>query len=118
MSSPESYSSFEQVRARLDAIVDEVNAEGVSLDEALALYEEAVKLGLSACDLSEKDALAVLDEAADEAAVDPAAEPAVEPVAAAAADAETEPVAESPSAADISDEAESAFGAASVDGIA
>ncbi len=79
MGCPEAYSSFDQVRSRLDEIVDEVNAEGISLDEALALYEEAVKLGLSACDLSEKDALAALDEqpesdASDAAAAD--AEPA------------------------------------------
>lgn len=49
------YTSFDAVRNRLDEIVDAVNAEGISLDEALALYEEAVKLGLSACDLSELD---------------------------------------------------------------
>lgn len=45
--------SYDQVRDRLDKIVEAVNAPGISLDEALALYEEAVKLGLSACDLSE-----------------------------------------------------------------
>lgn len=49
--------SFEDVRSRLEEIVDEVNAEGVSLDDALKLYEEAVKLGLSACELSESDLL-------------------------------------------------------------
>lgn len=49
--------SFESVRDRLEEIVDEVNAEGISLDEALKLYEEAVKLGLSACELSESDLL-------------------------------------------------------------
>lgn len=58
--------SFEAVRNRLDEIVEAVNAEGVSLDEALALYEEAVKLGLSACDLSEQEALEAY--AADQAA--------------------------------------------------
>ena len=46
--------SYDQVRDRLDEIVEAVNAPGISLDEALALYEEAVKLGLSACDLSEE----------------------------------------------------------------
>lgn len=46
---------FEDVRARLEEIVDEVNAEDISLDDALKLYEEAVKLGLSACELSESD---------------------------------------------------------------
>lgn len=49
--------SFKDVRGRLEQIVDEVNAEGVTLDEALKLYEEAVKLGLSACELSESDLL-------------------------------------------------------------
>ena len=52
---------FESMKARLDQIVDEVSAAGISLDEALALYEEAVKLGLSACDVSEADIL-VADE--------------------------------------------------------
>lgn len=66
MAAPEEYATFDEVRARLDEIVDEVNAEGVSLDDALALYEEAVKLGLSACDLSERDAQALLE--ADEGA--------------------------------------------------
>lgn len=56
---------FEAMKARLDEIVDEVSAEGVSLDEALALYEEAVKLGLSACDVSEADILVVEDEYVD-----------------------------------------------------
>lgn len=46
---------FSSVKARLDEIVDEISQEGVSLDDALALYEEAVKLGLAACDLSEAD---------------------------------------------------------------
>lgn len=53
---------FEAMKARLDEIVDEVSAEGISLDEALALYEEAVKLGLSACDVSEADILVAEDE--------------------------------------------------------
>lgn len=63
----EAPTSFEAVQSRLDEIVEAVNAEGVTLDEALALYEEAVKLGLAACDLSEQDALeaaGMLDEQA------------------------------------------------------
>ena len=47
--------TFEGVHERLSQIVDEVSAEDISLDDALKLYEEAVKLGLSACDLSEQD---------------------------------------------------------------
>ena len=47
--------TFEDVHERLSEIVDEVSAEDISLDDALKLYEEAVKLGLSACDLSEEE---------------------------------------------------------------
>ena len=52
---PEEAGTFPSVRARLDEIADEVAREDIGLDEALALYEEAVKLGLAACDLSEAD---------------------------------------------------------------
>lgn len=68
MAHSEPYSTFEELRARLEQIVDEVSAEGVSLDEALALYEEAVKLGLSACDLSERDVEQVLSQEGEAAA--------------------------------------------------
>ena len=54
--------SYDQVRDRLDEIVEAVSAPGISLDEALALYEEAVKLGLSACDLSEEGAEELLKQ--------------------------------------------------------
>lgn len=54
--------SYEQVRDRLDEIVEAVSAPGISLDEALALYEEAAKLGLSACDLSEEGAEELLEQ--------------------------------------------------------
>lgn len=54
--------SYDQVRDRLDEIVEAVSAPGISLDEALALYEEAVKLGLSACDLSEESAEELLEQ--------------------------------------------------------
>lgn len=64
---------FDAMKSRLDEIVDEVSAEGISLDEALALYEEAVKLGLSACDVSEADILAgEQEEPAGEAGFEPA----------------------------------------------
>lgn len=66
----EAYSSYDEVSKRLNQIVDEVNAEGVTLDEALALYEEAVKLGLRACDLSEEEAIALTE--ADEGPKEPA----------------------------------------------
>lgn len=64
--------NFEDVQARLSQIVDEVSAEGISLDDALKLYEEAVKLGLSACDLSEQDIDAYV-ASADSADTEPAA---------------------------------------------
>lgn len=61
--------TFDDVRNRLDEIVEAVNAPGISLDEALSLYEEAVKLGLAACDLSEEGAEElVAEEEAKEAA--------------------------------------------------
>ncbi len=50
-------SSFDEVKARLDEIVEQISEDGISLDESLALYEEAVRLGLEACDLSETDVL-------------------------------------------------------------
>lgn len=79
MAASEPYSTFEELRARLDQIVDEVSAEGVTLDEALALYEEAVKLGLSACDLSEQDVEQALSQkAAEEGAGEGAAVSAVD----------------------------------------
>ncbi len=52
--------TFEDMQQRLEQIVDEVAAEDISLDDALKLYEEAVKLGLAACDLSETDVEAYL----------------------------------------------------------
>lgn len=73
-------SAFGEVQERLNQIVDEVSAEDISLDDALKLYEEAVKLGLSACDLSEQDIEAHL--AAEEESAAPSASPAESPLAA------------------------------------
>ena len=78
--------TFEGVHERLSQIVDEVSAEDISLDDALKLYEEAVKLGLSACDLSEQDIEAHLAVAEGASGADaPAAEDAAADVAASAA---------------------------------
>lgn len=52
----DSFDTFDSVRDRLDEIVEAVNAPDITLDAALELYEEAVKLGLAACDLSEEGA--------------------------------------------------------------
>lgn len=64
----ESYATFEEVKARLDEIVDAVSDDGLPLDDALALYEEAVGLGLRASDLLEENIEA--HRAAEEAAGD------------------------------------------------
>lgn len=50
-----SYDTFEAVQNRLDEIVKAVSDESVPLDEALALYEEAVSLGLRGSDLLEEN---------------------------------------------------------------
>ncbi len=70
----ESGRTFEDMQARLEEIADEVSAEDISLDDALALYEEAVKLGLAACDLSETDVEAYLAASSADAADDGAEE--------------------------------------------
>lgn len=44
---------FETVRKRLEEIAREVDDDDMSLDDALDLYEEAVKLGLKASSLLE-----------------------------------------------------------------
>lgn len=96
-------SDFASVKARLDEIVDEISQEGVSLDDALALYEEAVKLGLAACDLSEADILP------------PEPEPEPEP-AAGTNSAESAALAEAAENADPAESARSAEAAEPVEG--
>lgn len=46
---------YSQLKERLDQIVEAVSDEGISLDDALSLYEEAVKLGSKASALIEED---------------------------------------------------------------
>lgn len=74
--------SFADVKERLDEIVDEVSREDISLDDALTLYEEAVKLGLGACNLSENDIfpaeIEAVEEAVEGASEDAAGEGAVQ----------------------------------------
>ena len=77
----ESYESFNQVKARLDEIVDAVGSSEMPLDEALSLYEEAVGLGLRASELLEENIEA--RDAEDEAATGTEVE-----IEAAASDAE------------------------------
>lgn len=47
--------SFDQSKARLEEIAQTVTSEEVSLEDALSLFEEAVSLGMHACDVSEQD---------------------------------------------------------------
>lgn len=63
----EAYDTFESVKHRLGEIIDAVNDESLPLEEALALYEEAVGLGLRASDLLEEG---IEDHRADEAKTD------------------------------------------------
>lgn len=44
---------FSLIRARLDEIALQVRDEGLALDAALDLYDEAVKLGMKATELLE-----------------------------------------------------------------
>ena len=90
--------TFDDVRNRLDEIVEAVNAPGISLDEALSLYGEAVKLGLAACDLSE--------EGAEELVAEEEAKEAAEKEAARAEDGAGETAAHEGAAADEPDSGE------------
>ena len=65
----ESYGSFEELKSRLDEIVQAVNDKDLPLDQALSLYEEAVGLGLRASDLLEQG----IDEASVQEALAPEA---------------------------------------------
>lgn len=79
----EGYQTFEDVKSRLDQIVDAVSDESLPLDEALALYEEAVGLGLRASDLLEEniEAQRAADQAEGDAAETAGATAPAEPVA-------------------------------------
>lgn len=65
----ESYGSFEELKSRLDEIVEAVNDKDLPLDQVLSLYEEAVGLGLRASDLLEQgiDEASVQEALASEA---------------------------------------------------
>lgn len=47
--------SFDEVKKRLDQIVEAVSDDSIPLDDALKLYEEAVQLGLAASTLLEEN---------------------------------------------------------------
>ena len=83
----ESYGSFEELKSRLDEIVEAVNDKDLPLDQALSLYEEAVGLGLRASDLLEQgiDEARVQEALASEAPAGLAADSAQPAVSAAGA---------------------------------
>lgn len=64
----DTYGSFEEVNDRLNQIVAAVADENLPLDEALALYEEAVNLGLRGSDLLEENIQAYDEGHGDKAA--------------------------------------------------
>ena len=72
MDSSERMQSFEDVRARLDEIVQAVSDDELPLDDALNLYEEAVSLGLRVSDLIEVGIDADSEEEGAPEAADPA----------------------------------------------
>lgn len=55
---------FEEVKERLDEIVEAVSDDDISLDKALDLYEEAVRLGMKVSAVLEEDISA--EQVADE----------------------------------------------------
>ncbi len=63
----ETQTGFDEIKQRLEEIVDQVSRDDIALDDALTLYEEAVKLGIAACDASELDVKAAEAEVGDEA---------------------------------------------------
>ena len=68
----ETASEFDVLKGRLDQIVEEIGSDGISLDDALTLYEEAVNIGLAACDVSENGI------GADETVIEDSAETAID----------------------------------------
>lgn len=57
--------TYQSAKSRLEEILEEVGKDDISLDDALDLYEEAVKLSLAACDMSESDLDLALDDGED-----------------------------------------------------
>ena len=53
MKPAESYETFPEIKERLDWIVNQVSRDDIPLEEALSLYEEAVKLGARVSTLNE-----------------------------------------------------------------
>lgn len=71
------HAQYEEVNDRLKEIVEAVSDETLPLDDALDLFEEAVKLGMEAStmmeqDMAERDAQAEADDKAADAAFEAA----------------------------------------------
>lgn len=95
----ENKQGFAEVKSRLDDIVEEVSDESISLDDALGLYEEAIKLGMQVSSLLEEDIAADQISAAVEA-LDPAEEKPATPDSIQAEVANTAPASEEVPAGD------------------
>lgn len=108
----EGYESFEDLKVRLDEIVEAVSDDDLPLDEALELYEEAVALGLRASDLLEEgiEARRAAEAEAESAAAAPDAAPNDSPV--------TVSTPSAPAAAGSADPAPAEDASASADGAA
>lgn len=61
---------FPSIKERLDRIAEEVAVPDIPFDEALALFDEAISLGLAACDMSEADLALEEAEPFEESATD------------------------------------------------
>ncbi len=61
--------TFDEIESRIDEISERVSNEETSLDEALSLFEEAVKLGMQACEITDSE-VATEIELSDDAALD------------------------------------------------
>lgn len=66
--------SVQDLKTRLDEIVDLVSDDSLDLDQALAYYEEAVKIGLQTSQILESD-VALNNARYDEAQTDEQTEP-------------------------------------------
>lgn len=62
MSERVSSEDMSEVKARLDEIVEAVSDDSLPLDDALAYYEEAVKLGMKASEMMEADIVGTSDD--------------------------------------------------------
>ena len=65
MKKPESYETYAEIKVRLDEIVDAVSDDAMPLDEALGLYEEAVKLGMRVSSLIEAEDTDSVEDTSD-----------------------------------------------------